>query len=499
MKSMAPLTAAHPLPLPDRPCPASPSWAAGPDLPGTIRVRHRREPAPPDRVEGAVGARGNRARAARAGGRRTLGPLVLILGWVGWLGVGCHSRGPDPFETYALALEQVRAAPLAPDWSPDATLILGDTMIQQAFSDAADLMLAELPEAIHFKLLAATVQVKPGIVRTGSRLEASAECSSCLAASIALHGDSELYIANDTGEMTRQLAWTGTLRAMYRVEAVREPRGDIRILAVAVQENDWDLDLELESDATTAPALLINPAREKLRRLVASKRRFSLELARLENEGLVALRGLRVRPVAEGIALDQSYMVVSPATVSPDLPSPEEGWVAVVPSGTLLALIRAAIHQSEPPEGARFDAVGLRLEEGGFVLDLLVYPERWHRKPMALVARGTLGINDEQALSLLSLEAEPVVAGRFAGPAVLVLRARIQEQIARALEASIPVSADKELGPGQAQVMIYAVSTRADQLVIRGRMVVAPGHRGQDNRASTDDPPIMTVSPKENE
>ncbi len=393
---------------------------------------------------------------------------------------GCHASGPDPFESYGKALNEVRQAALPEDWRPEAVLVLGDAMLQTAFSRAADMTLAELPDKLEVSFMAATIRLFPRIHRTRSRIEATGACASCLVATIGVRGDTVLEISNPTGRMTRTLPWTGTLQAVYHLHTVQEVRGDVSIVAAPAEEDQWEVDLKFEKLDPAYATPLLDPVRDHLRRLVSSGKRFSIQLARIEDDSMLALRALRVRPVPGGIALDQAFMVVDPDHVEEALPDPGDGWAAWVPAGTLLALVKAAVYQAPPPEDGRLEPVALSLEDGRFVLDLNIHPNRWPHKPILLRATGAIGINANNTLGLVSLDARPVKE-RFANPLKVLLRARIKDQIDNALAASIPVSAERDMGPGSARVIITEVTCDDDRMVIRGKMEVVGGaERGEE-------------------
>ncbi len=421
-----------------------------------------------------------------------LGPSMLL----GWFLTGCPPKGPDPFEIYGRALNEVRASDLPDAWPPEAVLVLGDSMIQTAFARAADLMLAELPDHLEVSFMAATIRLEPRIHRTVARLEATDTCDSCLLATIEIRGDTVLEISNPTGRMTRSLPWTGTLKAVYHLHIVQEVRGDVSIVAAPAEEDVWDVDLRFDRLDPAHQGLIAEPVREQLRRIVASGKRFSFQLARLEDDSVLAIRALRVRPVPAGIALDQAYVVVNPAHVEGDLPDPDDGWVAVVPAGTLLALVKAAMYQAPQPEDARIEPVTLELKQDRFVMDLRIYPNRWPRKPILIRASGTVGITPQNTLGLLSLDAVPVKE-RFSNPAKLLVRARLKDRIENALAASVPVSAEKDMGPGAARVVISSVACDQGQMIIRGNMEVVQGSTNAPHRGAVqpDPPPAEEVSP----
>ncbi len=352
-------------------------------------------------------------------------------------------------------------------------------MLQTAFSRAADMTLAELPDKLEVRVMAATIRLLPHIRRTHSRIIATDTCTSCLLATIEVRGDTVLEISNPTGRMTRSLPWTGTLQAVYHLHTVKEVRGDVSIVAAPAEEEQWRVDLRFEKLEHAQASPWLDPIRDQLRRIVSSGKRFTIRLARLEDDSVLALRALRVRPVPSGLALDQAFVVVDPDHVGETLPDPGDGWAAWVPAGTLLALVKAAVFQAPQPEDARLEPIALSLEDGRFILDIRVHPNRWPYKPILLRATGTLGITESNRLSLLTLDAVPVKE-RFANPVKLLLRARIREQIENALAASIPVSAEKDVGPGAARVVITNVDCDDGRLVIRGKMEVVPGTRHKE-------------------
>jgi len=207
----------------------------------------------------------------------------------------CAPKGPDPFLVYEAALQEAREAKLPSDWKAQTAIFFGTDLVEQSFARAADLMLAKLPSDTSVQWMATRVELELGLTRTGTSLVVSDVCASCIGARIELKGESSVTISNPTGTMHRKLPWTGALKALYRLHARKDARGDVVILVAPAESEHWELDIHFESVGERFQPLIMAPVRDKLRELVSKGTLFSLPLARVEHDGVLPLKAIRVR------------------------------------------------------------------------------------------------------------------------------------------------------------------------------------------------------------
>ena len=389
---------------------------------------------------------------------------------------GCPKPAPDPLAAQRAALIAAEAAELPPDWAPHATLVLGRTTVDTLIRSALNTELAAGAEPLVLGFLGTQITITQQTEIESLAVGASSGCTSCLTAELELRGSNGLELSNETGSNTSALEWTASVHAVFELSVTETQRGK-RVIALRLADADsWTVDLHLGSLPPGWAAFLANAVQAGIQDTVAKPDLPPIPVARLEEDGPVSLKGLRVRTApAEGIALDFAFGIATAGSVD-SLPDPGDHWAVVAPSATLLGLMQAAaLKQPTGDEKITPEIVALSLADDAFELTMRAWPKKGRAKPQELVVHGTLGLTEAGEFNIQATSAELVKGpGVLPNLAVLLFKNKIQDEVERSLSMTVPARVD-EPGPGSRNIAVEVtgLEARGDTVKLLGTLTLS--------------------------
>lgn len=368
----------------------------------------------------------------------------------------------DPHAALRTSLAEVDQAPLADGWAPEATVLLDGSRLARTLTELARQELSHVPETLTPSVpLDVDVQIRPRVTLESLSVAATDACASCLLVSQRLSGDTAVRLENDTGAMERTLAWTAELQAIVALEVAREPSGDRVLRLAATQPDAWTVDLTLGAVpvpiAVTAGRYLQDSLRGALARPLPT-----VPVARIQRDGPVRVRGLRVSPSGDDLRVDLVF-VAPPGGAVAEI-APRGDWTAVVPAATLLSVAQAAAAQLGTVDGVAVEPTALTLADDRFTLGVTGWKGR-RRVELEIV--GTVRVEHDQ----VALEADADLAGSSRhDPVLLLVRGRLLAAVGESLAAAVPATVEE----GGLAVTIEGLEARDDTLVIWGAAASTP-------------------------
>jgi len=382
--------------------------------------------------------------------------------WILALTAGCAAQQADPFVPLAEAM-QAAQSPLPSAWAPHATLVVSEALIGQVLSEALTHQLSVRSEPVPLTLPPdLTVRAAPRPELRSVTLVASERCDSCLRWDVSVGGTAIMKISNPTGEIEREIPGEGSLSAVVRATVEPHPGGGRRVMLGAADANGWEVKITTLSDLGGSwLGFLSSNLSEPIRHAVTHEQIPSLAVVRLPADGPVAIRDLRVRATADGLALDLAFVIPTAGAMSTN-PRPNPHWTLGVPRDTLLGIMQAAAWVAPPQDGVRAVPTQLQLGPGTFAMELTVVPDRRGRQRIFTV-HGEL-LTDAGALTM-----RPSAVDLPPGtPLGALVERKILGALADTMHASVPITQEARVGASQLRIS-------ADQLVVSEEVMFIQG------------------------
>lgn len=362
----------------------------------------------------------------------------------------------DPLHHQRLALAGLDVQdPLPPDWPAQATLSLDPDLVSGWIGETVAGELQDLPAKLTLPggvfgdlVLTQDLTVEPVEV---------AVVGGVLHVATPVRGDVEVVLQTLLGEAAEELSWTGTVLCAFRVELDGSD-----VVARPHEPDRWGLELVLGESPDAVDATLGIVLEEALRAGLAVSPPPPRVLAVLPDQ---TVRALRLRLGADALVVDFAFDVLNPGQVG-DVPSPEGGFVAVLPARTALALAQAAV-LAEPPTAEVVEPTSLRLSGTAFELGVRHHVATPWRPRRSYSLTGELVLQDGELL------VQPAQVEALGGTVSAALsedhRRQLLADLTRALTVSVPSRSTVRLAGKDREVEALRLEGRDQQLLVWGR------------------------------
>ncbi len=358
----------------------------------------------------------------------------------------------DPLATAREALGAL--PPLPPSWAAEASVVLDQELVASWIADEVATELAEVPGTLRLDggalgALDLLQELAVGTVEVAAR-------EGRLAVTTPVEGEVEVVLETLLGTAVETLAWTGAVICTY--EVVLE---DSRVVARPHLPETWGLTLVLGDRSDALDGVLGALLEEGLQAALTLDPPQPYVVAELPER---AVRGLRLRPLEDHLVLEFAFEGLLTGQVG-EVPSPEGGWVAVVPEQTALSVARAAVLR-EPPAADIVEPMGLQLRPDHFRLEVRQHLEAGPVRRRFYGMRGRLELVDG------SIVARPqgidVLGGAMRAPLGEDHRFRLLGGLSEALTVSVPARTTTWVAGEQRDVVAERIETRDGQLLVYG-------------------------------
>lgn len=410
--------------------------------------------------------------------RRRAAPLfaALFAALVSALVVGCSGRPIDPLAQDRARLLALDDEPLPNDFAPEATLVVGGELLRQNLERALLDAASEAGALLEVPTPAGALGLTPSASVESLALSPGAACVACADVSLVVVGELEGRL----GPLRERLPYRLETRVPLELVLVGDAHKD-RVLARVATGGAPRAEVSFGDLPPILGERFSELLADRLRALLARGLVPDLVVAELPKDERVRVRGLRARPVAldggkSALAVELAFVALERGRVEA-VPDPGDGFLVAIPDETLLGVARAAALRAEPLEGFVVEPKAVSTEGERFTLELAV----WRIAPEPVADRyrveGALQLADGE-LKLVPERATLAGTPRFSlDPVDLLVRARVLEELKRALTAALPSSGEQEVALSRKVVVeLVGVEGRDGVLLLRGRArFVAPG------------------------
>ena len=368
---------------------------------------------------------------------------------------GCAK--PHPLLTQQEALTAL--AQTQPPGEAHAVVQIGKPLVKAIERYGAERLVAEVPKQIPVDIpLLGQVVVKPGLKRPALTVN-DAQCDGCLRV------DGQ-WSGRMTAGQQGPLDWSANTKTTLALTTRDTLDGGQELVFSTAPAGTQDVNVKMEG---------LSPM---LSRLVSGL--VSAEIEHQLRDGALAepvplLELAPTAPHVHGVGLDTKRgLAASPTFVAlhhgavSNVPDPGEGFVAVVPSETLLGLVHAAMVWQEPVRGYAPEPVSLELRpDGTFSLGLTVWKaKRSAPKGRDYTLEGTMALDDDMLVFEVT---DAASTGGWGGDPKSFL---IDKQLNSALEGGtrfeVPAVRDVQIGDDTFTVRATKLTVQGDQLQLFG-------------------------------
>jgi hypothetical protein len=399
---------------------------------------------------------------------------VAIVGLLTLAASCLHGPPPDPLAIDRQRLMAVADEPLAPDFEPQARLILSPALLRDAVQDSLD-DAAGTVEALRFMLpFVGEVALRPSLTVRGVRAEPEPACVGCVALLVDLVGT---VTPVNGGGMLPGLRFSGSARGVFALKSVpvRMDNGDtvmeVRAIADAATDTQggrgWTASVTLDDLPAALSQSVSSSVTALIQRLMGSEARSDLLLASLPGDGPVRLRGVRPGANNGAIIVDIAFVVIDAGVVDGNLPPVTSGFALQVPEQTVLALARAETLRMKPRDGYVVDPQRIVVDEQRFALEVAVI--KLDREPTRRDVRvsGTIAL-DGTTLHIVPEQTEQVARQGGFDPFELIVRGAILEKVETSLRLAVPMTRSTAEGGRRRQTRLTSLTDLGDVIQIGG-------------------------------
>ena len=398
----------------------------------------------------------------------------VLLGALALASSCIHVAPPDPLAIDRQRLMAVADEPLAPDFAPQARLVLSPALLRDEVQHSLD-GAARTVEALRFMLpFVGEVALRPSLTVRGVRAEPEPACVGCVALVVDLVGNVNPV---NGGGMLPGLHFSGSARGVFALKSVPVQTDnddtvmEVRAIADAGTNADgrrgWTATVTLDDLPTALSQSVSSSVTALVQRLMASEARPDLLLASLPGDGPVRLRGVRPGAKNGAIIVDIAFVVIDAGVVHDDLPVVSSGFALQVPEQTLLALARAETLRMQPQDGYVVDPQRIVVDDTRFALEVAVI--KLDQEPIRRDVRvdGTIAL-DGTMLHIVPAKAEQV--GRRGGfdPFEFIVRGAILEKVESSLRLAVPMTQSTAAGARRRQTRLTSLTDLGDVIQIGG-------------------------------
>lgn len=368
---------------------------------------------------------------------------------------GCTSAVRTEFQaTYA---EVTRPPPPLPaSWEPDVSVRMAPAVVEAALGAALDgARLSTLIDLAGFEM-------EPSISVDAIRLtDPLMPCDGCLGLYTTLAGTLEY----------RGLGYAGRSKVRIHLgietalQVRQEPDGWV---VIAEPPRITAIETDLDSMNRTLSAWVLSPLAQWVSTTL-TEGLAPITLARLGRLD-VPLQAVRLSVVDNIVEIDARTTSPSSAIVDP-APDPGAGWTARMPVDSVVAAARlAAFQQGSPGLGIWAEPRDLDVEDDSLIVDLRIWRVAglgWWRDYHIDTAMSL----DNGRLSLSPREVSEIAHSQgagFADPIAALLRGKILDVMASAVNTSVPSSRTQDIGGTRTTWALDALTREGDDLVLGG-------------------------------
>ena len=379
---------------------------------------------------------------------------------------GCKRQLNDPFSEDRAFLQALRAEGQS-DWTPDAVVLLaGETVQREVVDVLADALPEELP-GLSTEVLGANVSIRGSVELDRAQLEPSDGCATCLVAVVAMSGDVELVLSDETSESRHTTTWTASARGVAELAVADDAKGRRLVVRLAGAE-DWKVDGSLKGlpfGFNKATSAFIT---ERVRAIVDGGRIPPATLVALPVQGPVGIHDVRATAFEGGARLELRFESM-PSRAPRVESNVATGWAGRSTDAALLALSRIAVMDMPPRNGRIAEPSSLIMTEEGFSVDVRLWPLRGRSRPILVRAWGEVSM-EEGEIGFRATRAEVVEGRQPKLEPLLLFEGRILEGVTEALQAALPAAHSFDVGRGTMRVAIERVEPRPGVIEITGRL-----------------------------
>jgi hypothetical protein len=385
--------------------------------------------------------------------------------------LACHRPPLDPLAAQRVALSELLAEQPAPGWSPHATVSLSSELLNRALAVDISSGINQQMEPSERDVLGMKVLIRPSSQVERFVVSSTDTCESCLEVSLTLVGKHDLDLTASSGTTTLSQGWTAEVRSIIHVAVRVNKRGKKVLTASLAAAEDWRVTLSLANLPDSWNMLLGTLLHNEVQRLVGRPDIPAIPVLKLEEDGPVPLRDLRVRTLGDGaVALDLNLgILASGGAVVTE--GPATGWGVDMASDTVLGLMQAAalVAPIEEDPMAIFP-MAVAVDAGQFELELRALSTKKEGRFKEFSITGELGVDD----GVIRIEAtNAVLSGTSTkNPDILtlLLKKKILQMVADALTLTVPAVHTEALGENAVTVELSGIGGSNGQVSLTGDM-----------------------------
>lgn len=407
---------------------------------------------------------------------QTTRPILFALVGATLFASGCGDP-VDPLARDRAALMAEANNALAAGWTPEATILIGQPLLQRQLEVALLAAVADATPLLKLEGQLGQMKLTPTLAVTRLSFAKSEGCADCVEVTAGLSGTVTAALERSAfgnfgisapynGEATATVeiavgrtadassASTPAASSSTALSSAVSSNDPARTILVIPQEGTWKVVLNLEGlpreISDEAQAVVQN----SLQRAVREKRIQPIEVATLPTHEVADIKGLRVRPTPHGLAVDFAFTALKHGAATTPV-APGEGWVAHLPEGTLLGLAHAAALRAGVQDGWAPEPVGFVVDDDKFVLTLKMWRVKATPDFRTLEVEGRIRITEDGTVEVISDDVREVgESGGFTlDPVVLLTRAILLEEIRKGLSAVVPAEHTQRTG-GQGGIRV---------------------------------------------
>lgn len=392
---------------------------------------------------------------------------------------GCAGKPVDPLAQDRARLFALEEEPLAPGWTSEATVFVGEALLEGQLQAALDDAAAEVGRSPGIDTPFGLLRVRPSARVADVKVAPSSSCEACVELTVDVEGLLAGALAGPLGAMEQEVPFTASATSTLELSLVRGEESQRALLRPA-EGGQWTASAEVSGLPPALNLALSDILRAQVERLVSAGLVPELPLVELPRDGPVRVRGMRARtvPLSEdehGIAVELAFVTLERGEVTAPVAS-EDGFVVVVPAASLHGLARAAALRMEPQDGHVAEPLSVVVEGDRFFVDVRVWKIAPEPVPRDFRAEGRIEVKD----GVISAAADRVTAlgdAPLLDPLELLVRAAIEQSLEDGLAAMVPARQEEELFLGRKIALeVTSVEGRGGALLVKGRVVlVRPG------------------------
>lgn len=389
--------------------------------------------------------------------------LVVVL-------TACPGTPVDPLAADRLRLKKMEAQPLEQNWPAHALLWFSEqnlsAVLQQAFTQHLDSLHETL--SVHAPLgleLAMTPQMQIDALTV---TEADQSCSDCVAVQVSMHGNLGFVVHNEQRQKQLNIEFTAHLKGLTEIfiESDREQKNSV-IMARLRAPEQWQVDFNFK-DLPLAWNLGISQLVERnLRDYVLEHPLPATELLRLDRQGPVRLRGIRLRGYAGGLFSVEMNFAALDAEAFVEQASLQEGVAFSISQQNLLALARTAALRSPVQDGYAVEPFRLELHQDKWQLWLRLWKQSSRPSARTFLVEGAFVLDAQKQLVVQAQSARELGAsGQKLDPLSLISRAAILHQLQQSLRAALPGQMEQRVVGQRLRLVLQRVAINRKNLYV---------------------------------